>query len=176
MAIVQDIKRYAKGSFGKGVFNMLFEPCFHAVLGYRLSHWLHKKLHFQFLPRIIQIRSRILYGIDIDFRATIGAGLYIVHGVGVVIGCSVIAGENLSIHQGVTLGGSNDKSRVTKEGLLIEQPFIGDNVSINTGAVIIGPIFIGNNVTVGSRALVMKDIPENSIVYSKNELIIKQSQ
>ncbi len=173
MAIIQDIKRYANGSIMKGIFNILFEPCLHAVFCYRFGSWIHKKLHFQFLPRLLQIHSRIFYGIDIDFRASLGPGLYIVHGSGVVIGCSTIAGKNLSVHQGVTIGGSNEKKRTIMDNQTIEQPFIGDNVSINTGAIVLGPVIIGSGATIGSRALIMKDIPSNSIVYSKNELVIR---
>lgn len=105
------------------------------------------------------------YSTDINPRASIGPGFKIVHFPGVVMRGNTVIGSNATIRQGVTIGARNG----TDQGF----SRIGDNVEIGCNSCVIGDITIGNNVTIGSMAFVNKDIPDNSVVYSANEMIIR---
>lgn len=106
------------------------------------------------------------YNIDINPRSTIGPGLKIVHFTGIVIRGNCNIGKNVVIRQNVTIGDRHD----TDVGI----SYIGDNVEIGANACLIGNIKIGNNVTIGALAFVNKNVPDNSIVYSSNEMIIRE--
>lgn len=105
------------------------------------------------------------YSIDINPRSTIGPGLKIVHFPGVVMRGNSILGSNVVLRQGVTIGARNSSDSGYSR--------IGDNVEIGTNACIIGDITIGNNVVIGAMSFINKDVPANSIVYSSNDLIIR---
>lgn len=105
------------------------------------------------------------YNIDINPRSTIGPGLKIVHFTGIVIRGNCNIGKNVVIRQNVTIGDKRD----TEIGL----SYIGDNVEIGASACLIGNIRVGNNVIIGALAFVNKSVPENSIVYSSNAMVIK---
>ena len=107
------------------------------------------------------------YGCEIAPYATIGGGLFLPHSLGIVIGHGVIIGENCEIFQNVTIG-SNRKS---KGGQLM--PIIGNNVSINTGAVVVGPINVGDNVIIGANSYVDKDIQSNVVIAGNPAKIIR---
>lgn len=113
-----------------------------------------RKLHLSILARIIDLLIRFLYACEISSKMQIGGGMRLLHnGLGVVIHPKSVIGENLRIHQNVTIGGR------TGYGL----PIIGNNVMIGAGAVIMGEIKVGNNVKIGANAVVMTDIPDNCI-------------
>ena len=134
----------------------------HSLMFHRLNHWLWKK-RLKLLSRILSGFSRFLTGIEIHPGARIGKSFFIDHGMGVVIGETTEIGDNVTIYQGVTLGGTSvfsDKGKVTTK----RHPTIGNNVIIGSGAQILGPIYLGNNVKVGSNAIVVKDVPENCTV------------
>ena len=124
-----------------------------AVRSYRRAHWFYQH-KFYTIARIISQRARHKTGIEIHPGAQIGKGLFIDHGMGVVIGETTIIGDNCLLYQGVTLGGTGkDKGK--------RHPTLGDNVMVGAGAKVLGPINIGNNVKVAANAVVLKDIPDN---------------
>ena len=138
----------------------------HAIIGYRISHFL-SGLKFSLLARLISQIYRHFTDIEIHPNATIGKGLFIDHGAGVVIGETSIIGNNVILYQGVTLGGTGKE-----EGK--RHPTIGDNVVLGTGAKILGNITIGNNSYIGANAVVIKDVPHNSTVVGVPGRITKQ--
>jgi len=113
------------------------------------------KAHLFFLARLISQISRFFTGIEIHPGATIGKGLFIDHGMGVVIGETAEVGDNVTLYHGVTLGGTGkDKGK--------RHPTVGNNVIIGSGAKVLGPINIGDNVKIGANAAVLHHIPANS--------------
>lgn len=117
---------------------------------YKLEHWLYKH-RLNILAKTIKVYMRIVWGGVIPYQAEIGKGTFITyHGLGVVIHKDAVIGKNCIIRQNVTIAGGNG-------GV----PVIGDNVEINAGAVLYGPIHIGNNVRIGANAFVNTDLPDN---------------
>ncbi|HHW67135.1 MAG TPA: serine O-acetyltransferase [Epulopiscium sp.] len=128
-------------------------PSFHAVLFHRVAHYLYNHKRY-FLARLISQISRWITGIEIHPGAKIGKGLFIDHGMGVVIGETCEIGDNVTIYQGVTLGGTGkDKGK--------RHPTIGNNVMIGAGAKILGPFKVGDNSRIGSGTVVLSEVPEN---------------
>lgn len=125
-----------------------------ALISYRIAHWFHKKRMF-FVARYISQRSRKKTGIEIHPAAKIGKGLFIDHGMGVVIGETVEIGDYCTIYQGVTLGGTG-KDRGKRH------PTIGNNVMIGAGAKILGPFKVGDNSKIAANAVVLFEIPPNT--------------
>ena len=125
----------------------------HAVIYYRIAHRLYQKKHY-FLARWISQRARHKTGIEIHPGATIGKGLFIDHGSGVVIGETAEIGDNCTIYHGVTLGG-------TGKDIGKRHPTLLDNVMVGAGAKILGPLTIGNNVRVAAGSVVLNDLPDN---------------
>ena len=124
-----------------------------AVRSYRKAHWFYTH-GFYTIARIISQRSRHKTGIEIHPGAQIGQGLFIDHGMGVVIGETTIIGDNCLLYQGVTLGGTGkDKGK--------RHPTLGNNVMVGAGAKVLGPIEIGDNVKIAANAVVLKPIPAN---------------
>ncbi len=135
---------------------VLCYPGFHALCFHRLAHWLwHKNIR---LPaRWLSYFSRFFTGIEIHPAAVIGEGVFIDHGMGVVIGETAIIGDNVTIYHGVTLGGiSLDKGP--------RHPRIGDGVIIGAGAKLLGPVRIGEGARIGSNAVVVDDVAEHTTV------------
>ena len=127
---------------------------FHARLAHRLSHALYKKGH-TFTARAVSQGAKFFTGIEIHPGATIGRGLVIDHGSGVVIGETAEIGDNCTIYQGVTLGG-------TGKDVGKRHPTLGNNVLVGSGAKILGPVKIGDNVKVASGAVVLTELPDHS--------------
>jgi serine O-acetyltransferase len=135
---------------------MLFSPGLHALKFYRISHKLYEQNQF-FLARMVNFIARWCTGADIHPGAKIGKRFFIDHASGVVIGETTEIGDDVSIYQGVTLGGvSVSKGK--------RHPTLGNNVVVGTGASILGPVIVGDNVKVGAGSVVVKDIPPNSTV------------
>ncbi len=126
----------------------------HARLAHRLSHTLYRSGH-RLSARAVSQGAKFLTGIEIHPGATIGRGLVIDHGAGVVIGETAEIGDNCTIYQGVTLGGTGKD-----EGK--RHPTLGDNVMVGAGAKILGPVNIGDNVKVAAGAVVLTELPEDS--------------
>lgn len=146
----------------------------HAILIYRGTHWLWKH-KFYLLARIISQIARFLTGIEIHPGAKIGYGFMIDHGMGVVIGETTEIGNNVTLYHDVTLGGRKFYDENGKK-LIKRHPTLGDNVTIGSGAQILGPIRIGNNVKVGSNAIVIKDIPADcTVVNEPAYIVVKKS-
>ncbi|WP_203557212.1 serine O-acetyltransferase [Bacillus sp. B15-48] len=128
----------------------------HAIWSHRLAHALFKRRFF-FLARVISQVSRFFTGIEIHPGAKIGNRLFIDHGMGVVIGETCEIGDNVTIYQGVTLGGTGKEKGK-------RHPTVNDNVLIATGAKVLGSITIGENSKIGGGSVVLKDVPPNSTV------------
>lgn len=126
----------------------------HAILCYRVAHKLYVGEHY-FSARAISQIARHMTGIEIHPGATIGKSFFIDHGMGVVIGETTEIGDNCTIYQGVTLGGTGKDSGK-------RHPTLGNNVLIGAGAKVLGPIKIEDNCKVAANAVVLKEIPENS--------------
>lgn len=132
---------------------MLLYPGYRAIRAYRKAHWLHKH-NMPFLARFISQRCSHKTGIEIHPGATIGKGLFIDHGMGVVIGETAVIGDNCLLYQGVTLGGTGkDKGK--------RHPTLGNNVLVGAGAKVLGPFTVGNNVKIAANAVVLNAIPDD---------------
>ena len=129
---------------------------FHALLFYRVAHWIWKK-RVPFVPRALSQFARFVTGIEIHPGATIGSGMFIDHGMGVVIGETSEIGDNVTLFQGVTLGGTG-KQRGKRH------PTLGSHVVVGAGAKVLGPITIGDYVKVGANSVVLQDVPDHSTV------------
>ncbi|MCS7001598.1 MAG: serine O-acetyltransferase [Dehalococcoidia bacterium] len=135
---------------------VLTYPGFHARQWHRLAHALWRA-NVPLLPRLIAHGSRFLTGIEIHPAARIGEGLFIDHGMGVVIGETAVIGDDCTLHQGVTLGGVSTQR--TKR-----HPTLGNNVVVGAGAQLLGAITIGDNVKVGAGSVVVQNVPPNATV------------
>jgi serine O-acetyltransferase len=142
-------------------------PGLQALLFHRLSHWLYN-LGIPFIPRFMSHIARFLTGIEIHPGATIGKGVFIDHGMGVVIGETAIVGDYALIYQGVTLGGTGKESGK-------RHPTLGENVVVGTGAKILGNIQIGNSVRIGAGSVVLRDVPSECTVVGVPGRIIYRS-
>src|SRR5215217_5495630 len=131
-------------------------PGVHALLTHRVAHAL-RGAGVPIAPRVMAYASRSLTGIEIHPRAHVGDGLFIDHGMGVVIGETAEIGENVTIYQGVTLGGTGFSTGK-------RHPTVEDNVTIGSGAKLLGPITIGHGAKIGANAVVIHDVPPNSTV------------
>lgn len=141
-------------------------PSFKAILHYRIAHKLYKKKHY-FLARWISQRAARKTGIEIHPGATIGKGLFIDHGIGVVIGETSIIGDNVTLYQGVTLGGTGKEKGK-------RHPTIGSNVMISAGAKVLGSFTIGENSKIGAGSVVLSEVPPNSTVVGVPGRVVKR--
>lgn len=135
---------------------ILLYPCIHAMIAYRIAHFLYGKKVF-FLARLISQLARLFTGIEIHPGAKIGKGLFIDHGMGVVIGETTEIGDNVTIYHGVTLGGTGKETGK-------RHPTVEDNVIIGAGAKVLGPILLRKGSRVGANTVVLKEVPENATV------------
>ncbi len=128
----------------------------HAIWSHRVAHWFYKR-KFYFIARVISQINRFFTGIEIHPGAKIGRRFFIDHGMGVVIGETCEIGDNVTIFQGVTLGGTGKEKGK-------RHPTIKDNVLVATGAKVLGSIVVGENSKIGAGSVVLKDVPPNSTV------------
>lgn len=143
MKIIKDLHEFVgEGGFIKTVGIILINPCFHSVALYRLSTFFYK-IKCSVLAKIIWYINRVIFSVDIDYRANLAGGLVIVHGLGVVIGKDVVSKGKLTVYQGVTIGGSG-KSKII-DSVERWQPIIGVGVRIYANAMVLGPISISDN-------------------------------
>jgi serine O-acetyltransferase len=131
-------------------------PGIHALLCHRLASALHEA-GVPLLPRTIALLSRVATGIEIHPAARIGRGLFIDHGSGVVIGETATIGDDVTLYQGVTLGGTGFQTGK-------RHPTVQDNVTIGSGAKLLGPITVGHGAKIGANSVVITDVPPNSTV------------
>jgi serine O-acetyltransferase len=146
---------------------LMFSPGLHAILIHRLSHRFYMKGEYK-LARLLNYWARVLTGADIHPGATIGKGFFIDHATGVVVGETTIIGDNVSIFQGVTLGGVS----TLKEK---RHPTIGDNVIIGAHATVLGDIVVGESSKIGAGSVVVKDVPPNSTVVGIPGKIVRRN-
>ena len=135
---------------------LLTWPGVHALLAHRVAHALHRA-GVPILPRLIAAISRSITGIEIHPAVVIGCGLFIDHGMGVVIGETAEIGDNVTLYQGVTLGGTGFSTGK-------RHPTIEDNVTIGSGAKLLGPITVGHGSKVGANTVIIHDVPANCTV------------
>ena len=129
---------------------------FHAIIMHRFAHFLYR-FNFKLTARIISQLARFITGIEIHPGAQIGDGFFIDHGTGVVIGETTIIGNNVTLYQGVTLGGTGkDKGK--------RHPTLEDGVMVSAGAKILGPFTVGKNAKIGAGSIVLKEVPPNATV------------
>lgn len=147
---------------------LLCYPGLHAVWGYRLAHWLWTH-NLKLLGRLVSHIVRGLTGIEIHPGATIGPGLFIDHGMGVVIGETAEIGANVTLYHGVTLGGTS-----LAKGK--RHPTLEDNVVVGTGAKVLGAITVGENSRIGANAVVIKPVPPNSVVVGVPGQVVVRSK
>jgi len=142
-------------------------PGLQALLLYRVAHWLHH-LGLPFFPRLISHIARFLTGIEIHPGAMIGQGVFIDHGMGVVIGETAIVGDGCLIYQGVTLGGTGKETGK-------RHPTLGESVVVGAGAKVLGNLQIGNNVRIGAGSVVLRDVPADCTVVGVPGRIVYRS-
>lgn len=148
---------------------ILCYPGLHAVITHRISHSLYKK-GFIVLPRIISNISRFFTGIEIHPGAKIGRRLFIDHGTGVVIGETTEIGDDVTIYQGATLGGTGKEKGK-------RHPTIGNNVVISSGAKVLGPFKVGDNSKIGAGSVVLKEVPPNcTVVGVPGRIVVKDNK
>lgn len=128
----------------------------HAIWMHRISHYLYKK-NFILSARLVSNIARFLTGIEIHPGATIGEGLFIDHGTGIVIGETAELGNNVTLYQGVTLGGTGKEKGK-------RHPTIGNNVVVASGAKVLGSFKVGDNSKIGAGSVVLREVPANSTV------------
>lgn len=142
---------------------LLCYPGLHAILLHRLAHALWRSR--MIIPaRMVSQFNRALTGIEIHPGAEIGKRVFIDHGMGVVIGETTVVGDDCVIYQAVTLGAGSDARKGEKTRGKKRHPTLGSGVIVGSGAEIQGPITVGNNVQVASGSIVLKDVPDNSVV------------
>lgn len=130
---------------------ILFYPGFHAIINHRLAHFLYSR-RLYFLARMVSHISRFLTGIEIHPGAKIGKGFFIDHGSGIVIGETAEIGDNVTLYQGVTLGGTGKEKGK-------RHPTIGNNVTISAGAKVLGSFTVGDHAKIGGGSVVVKTVP-----------------
>ena len=144
----------------------LLYPGFHAVLFHRFAHMLYK-CHLRFIPRLISQTVRFFTKIEIHPGATIGKGLFIDHGCGVVIGETTIIGDDCTIYQGVTLGGTGKDTGK-------RHPTLGNNVMVGAGAKVLGPFKVGDNSKIAANAVVLSEVLPDSTCVGVPARVVKR--
>ncbi len=142
-------------------------PSFKVMLHYRLAHWLYEREHY-FLARWVSQRGVRKTGIEIHPGAKIGKGLFIDHGNGVIIGETAVIGDNVTLYQGVTLGGTGKEHGK-------RHPTIGNNVMISAGAKVLGSFTIGDNSKIGAGSVVLEEVPPGSTVVGVPGRVVKRN-
>jgi len=149
----------------RSIWEVLLYPGLHAIFWHRIAHFFYKH-KFYFLARLISQIVRFFTGIEIHPGAKIGKGFFIDHGMGVVIGETTEIGDNVTLYQGVTLGGTGKEKGK-------RHPTLGNNVIVAAGAKILGNIKIGDNVRIGAGSVVIRDVPSDSTVVGVPGRIVK---
>ncbi len=150
----------------KSPVEVFLYPSFKAVLRHRVAHWMYNKKMY-FLARWYSQRTARKTGIEIHPGAQIGKGFFIDHGSGVIIGETTIIGDNVTLYQGVTLGGTGKEHGK-------RHPTIGDNVMISAGAKVLGSFTVGENSKIGAGSVVLKEVPPNSTVVGVPGRVVKR--
>lgn len=155
LRIVSDLQADLHAYSGSRIMTALTSRGFHAGLVYRVSNALWK-VRVPLLPLLLTRIVHMLYAIDISYKAEIGPGLRIVHGMATVIGNGVMIGQNVKIYHDVTLG-------IADLGMQTGFPSIGDNVLLGAGARVLGAVKVGHDCAIGANAVVLKDVPDGHV-------------
>lgn len=169
--VVEDIRaiRQRDPAVRSNVEAFLCYPGLHAIWTHRFTHWLYKHRVF-LLSRIISNISRFFTGIEIHPGATMGRRVFIDHGTGVVIGETAEVGDDVTIYQGVTLGGTGKDTGK-------RHPTIMENVVISSGAKVLGPFTVGANSKIGAGSVVLKEVPPNcTVVGVPGRIVVKDNK
>ncbi len=150
----------------KSPMEVLLYPSFRVMLSYRRAHKQYRKGHY-FRARYISQKAARKTGIEIHPGAVIGKGFFIDHGTGVIIGETTVIGDNVTLYQGVTLGGTGKETGK-------RHPTIGDNVMVSAGAKIIGSFTVGENSKIGAGSVVLEEVPPNCTVVGVPGRIVKR--
>ena len=151
----------------KSPMEVILYPSFKVMIRYRRAHKLYLKGHY-FWARWISQRAARRTGIEIHPGATIGKGFFIDHGTGVIIGETTIIGDNVTLYQGVTLGGTGKETGK-------RHPTLEDNVMVSAGAKVIGSFTVGKNSKIGAGSVVIEEVPPNCTVVGVPGHIVKQN-
>ncbi len=167
-AVIADLKAIKENDpAARNYFEIFFlYPGFHAITNYRIAHFFYN-IKLKFLARLISQSTRFFTGIEIHPGAKIGKGILIDHGMGVVIGETVIMGDNCTIYQGVTLGGTGKHKGK-------RHPTLGSNVLVGAGAKILGPFTVGDNSKIAANAVVLDEVPSNCTAVGIPARVIKR--
>jgi len=169
MGLIEDAKSILKRDpAAKSIWEVIFlYPGFKVLIYHRIAHFLYKHKRY-FLARWISQRARKKTGIEIHPGAKIGKGLFIDHGMGVVIGETAEIGDNCTIYHGVTLGGTGkDKGK--------RHPTIGNDVLIGAGATILGPFKVGDRAMIGANTVVLSEVEDGSTVVGVQGRVVKKN-
>ena len=168
MSLLYDIKSVLERdpAARNGLEVLLLYPGIHAVFWHRLAHFFYK-VHFKFIARCISQLTRFFTGIEIHPGATIGKGLLIDHGMGVVIGETAVIGDDCTIYQGVTLGGTGKETGK-------RHPTLGNNVMVGSGAKVLGPFTVGDNSKIAAGAVVLGAVPPGSTCVGVPARVVRQ--
>ncbi len=170
MRLIRDLKSIkARDPAARNCLEVFFlYSGFHALIYYRIAHFFYK-LRLKFLARFFSQTGRFFTGVEIHPGAVIGSGLFIDHGSGVVIGETAVIGDNCTIYQGVTLGG-------TGKDVGKRHPTIGNNVMIGSGAKVLGPFTVGDNAKIAAGAVVLREVPAGATAVGVPARIIFSGQ
>jgi len=164
--VFEDIRAvFERDPAARSIWEVLLYPGLHAIFWHRIAHFLYQHRFF-FIARLISQIVRFFTGIEIHPGAKIGKGFFIDHGMGVVIGETTEIGDNVTLFQGVTLGGTGKEKGK-------RHPTIGNNVTIAAGAKVLGNIKIGDNVNIGAGSVVIRDVPSYSTVVGVPGRVVK---
>lgn len=164
----EDVKAIYRNDPACRNLEFLLYPCLHAIAAHRyVIHPLHR-LGVPFFPRLLSQVMRFLTGMEIHPGATIGKAFFCDHGAGVVVGETVVIGDNCVMFHGVTLGGTGKHTRK-------RHPTVGDHVFLGTHATILGPVRLGDRCKIGAESVIInRDVPEDCTVVGAPAYIVKQ--
>ncbi len=157
----------ARRGFLGAVEAMMLYSGFHAIISYRIASVLHQKFQLKFIARLLSQFTRFITGVEIHPEAKIAGGFFIDHGMGVVIGETTVIEKNVTLFQGVTLGGTGKEKGK-------RHPTLEENVVVGAGAKILGNITVGTNSNVGAGSVVVKPVPPNSTVIGVPGVVVRQ--
>lgn len=168
VSLIYDIKSILERdpAARNGLEVFLLYPGLHAVMWHRVAHFFYK-IKLKFIARVISQLTRFFTGIEIHPGATIGKGLLIDHGMGVVIGETAIVGDDCTIYQGVTLGGTGKEKGK-------RHPTLGNNVVVGSGAKVLGPFCVGDNSKIAAGAVVLNEVPPDSTCVGVPARVVKK--